>query len=91
MRTPAAIPATRVSSSASRSSSAADSPLSRPASMSRALASRISGVRASSASAIACRAAFFVALSSVASTREASCAARQRSATDWAVTAMEKE
>ena len=59
--------------------------------MSRALASRISGVRASSASAIACSAAFFVALSSVASTREASWAVRQRSATDWAVTAMEKE
>ena len=69
-------------SSASRSSSAADSPASRPASRSRALASRISGVRATSASAIACSAASLVAESSRASSREAALAARQMSATD---------
>ena len=72
-------PATRPSSSARRSSSAASSPLSRPACMSRALASRISAVRASSASAIACSAASLVPVWSAASAREASRAARHSS------------
>ena len=48
----------------------------RPA-MSRALASTISSVRAISASAIACSAAFFVSVSSAASARAASRASRQ--------------
>src|SRR4051812_437255 len=50
--------------------------------MSRALASRICGVRASSASAIARSAASLVPVGSVARVREASRAARHRSATD---------
>ena len=68
-------------SSASRSSSAASRPLARPASMSRAFASRISSLRATSASAIAISAAFFVSVSSAPSTRAASRAARQMSET----------
>src|SRR5262249_34326340 len=83
-RTPSAIPRTRPGLSARRSSSAASSPASRPASMSRALASRISGVRPSSASAIACSAASLVPVGSAARTREASRAARHSSATDGA-------
>src|SRR5215207_10306780 len=56
--------------------------------MSRAFASRISSVRASSASAIAWRAAFLVSVSSRASVRAAPRAAAQTSATDWAVVAI---
>src|SRR6478672_10321811 len=83
-RTPSAIALTRPSSSARRSSSAASSPFARPASMSRALASRISAVRASSAPAIACSAASLVPVGSAASAREASRAARHSSATEGA-------
>jgi L-lactate permease len=49
--------------------------------MSRALASRIASVCATSAPAIACNAAFFVSVSSAASTCAASRAARQTSDT----------
>ena len=68
--------------------SAAERPDSRPASRSRALASRISGVRASSASATASSARSFVAVSSAASSRAAAFAVRQRSVTDWVATAI---
>ncbi len=56
--------------------------------MSRALASTISSVRAMSASAIACSAAFFVSVSSVASARAASRASRQISETERVTVAM---
>jgi hypothetical protein len=81
-RTPAAIAATRRSSSASRSIRAGDSPLSRPASRSRALASRISPTRASSAAAIASSAASLRAELVAASPRAAALAARQMSETE---------
>ncbi len=57
-------------------------PASAPASMSRAFASRTWAVRSSSASAIASRALFLVAVSSRASVREASFAPAQVCATD---------
>ena len=82
VRTSPAMPASRSSVSFSLSSSPDWSPASSPASMSRAFASRISCERWSSASAIASSAAFFVAVSSVASSREAAFACAQTSATD---------
>src|SRR3954470_1370182 len=87
-RVAAAIPAIRSSVSRRRSISASDSPASRPASRSRALASRISGARASSASAIARSAASLSAVGSVASRREVALAARQMSVTEEAATSM---
>ena len=81
-RTPSAIAATRPSSSARRSISALESPDSRPASRSRAFASRISGVRALSASATASRAASLTPDPSWASRRAALLAARQMSVTE---------
>src|SRR5436305_8658741 len=78
----------RRSSSASRSISASLRPASRPASRSRAFASRISGVRSTSAAAIASSAAFLIPEGSAASCAAARLAARQVSATDVAVTAM---
>ena len=76
------IAAIRSASSARRSISAAESPDSRPASRSRALASRISGVRACSADAIASSAASLTAELVAASPREAALAARQMSVTE---------
>ena len=87
-RTPRAIAAIRAASSARRSISAAESPASRPASRSRALASRMSPVRRSSASATASSARSLVAESRVASSRAAARAARHSSVTDWVATAM---
>ena len=72
----------------SLSSSPEWSPASWPASMSRAFASRISCERCRSASAIASSAAFFVAVSSIASSRAAAFARAQTSATGWAVVAI---
>src|SRR3954470_2732878 len=89
-RTCWAIAATRASSSSRRSSSAADRFASRPASRSRALASRISGVRAISASAIACSAASLSAVGIAASRRDAALAERQMSATDGLAMAIAK-
>src|SRR3954447_4650463 len=86
--TPLAIAATRDASSDRRSSRAELSPFSRPASMSRPLASRISGVRATSASAIASSASFLTEVGSPPSCRDASRAARQMSVTLAAVVAM---
>src|SRR5690554_1852833 len=74
-RMPAAIAAIRFSSSIRRSSRAEDRPAALPASMSRALASRMSPVLASSASAIAKSAAFF---RSVVATASGLAAARAR-------------
>src|SRR3954463_13663822 len=82
------MPAIRPCVSVRRSISASDSPASWPASRSIALASRISGVRATSASAIASSAASFVALSICASARDAALAARQISGTDEVARAM---
>src|SRR5919199_1421679 len=79
--TEAAIPRRRSSSSFRRSRRAAPMPACSPASMSRALASRISGTRRPSAAAMASSAAFLVAPSSVASTREAALACAHTSAT----------
>src|SRR4051794_9890723 len=80
-RTSEAMPAIRSSVRRSRSSRAAPMSFSSPARMSRALASRISGVRASSASAMASRAAFRTAAGAMASVRDASLAAAQVSGT----------
>ena len=87
-RTWPAIAAIRPVSSASRSISASVSPASRPASRSRALASRISGVRSISSSAIASSAASLIPEGRLASVRAARLAAAQVSATDVAVVAM---
>jgi hypothetical protein len=89
-RVPAAIAEIRAGSSARRSSSASPMPAARPSSMSRWLASTISSVRAISASAIACRAAFFVSVSRAASARAASRAARQMSETVRVAVAMRR-
>ena len=86
-RTSRAIVASRSSVSWSRSSSEELSPFSRPASMSRSFASRISAERSSSAAASASSARSFVSVSSVASLREAAFACAQMSATDGVVVA----
>ena len=70
--------------------SAPESPASRPASRSRALASSTSGARSSSASATRSSAASLTAVLIVASVREAALAARQTSVTEGDATAMEK-
>ena len=88
VRTPAAISATRRRSSDRRSSRAKDSPLSCPASRSRAFASRIAAVCSMSASAIACSARSLTSESTVASARDARCAAAQVSATEVAIVAI---
>ena len=80
--------ATRPASSASRSISASVKPASRPASRSRALASRISGVRSISSSAIASSAASFTLDGRLASTRAARLALAHVSATDVTVVAI---
>jgi hypothetical protein len=89
-RTPSAIACTRAWSSASRSSSAASNPAARPSSRSPAFASMISSTRASTSRAIASRAPFLVAVSSVASRCEAAFARSQISVTDWVPIAMLK-
>src|SRR5690606_1009814 len=84
-RMPAAMAATRFSSSIRRSSRAVDRPAALPASMSRALASRMSGVLASNASAMARSAAFF---RSVVATASGLAAARARAPSSFIRVAM---
>src|SRR3954465_8900667 len=90
-RTAPAIAEMRAGSSASRSISASERPDSRPASRSRALASRISGARSSSASATRRSAGSLSAVLMVASTREALLGARQGSETVGDATAIDSK